>query len=108
MRCLRWFCAVGLLLQLVLGVTACAGSHDADDERVWPEPAAGDAFFILGEDDALPQTQSAQQLSEYLASEHFEYDVGGLPISRRTIDLCRRMSKRGHPLRPAQLEEYFE
>lgn len=45
------------------------------DKHVYPEPAAGCAFFT--QDYALPQTQSAQQLSEYLSSEHFEYDLDG-------------------------------
>ena len=41
----------------------------------WPQPAAGCAFFT--QDYALPQTQSAKQLAEYLATEHFEYDLDG-------------------------------
>jgi len=45
--------------------------------NVWPDPVPGAPFFIQDVDDALPQTKSAQQLAEYLASEHFEYDLDG-------------------------------
>ncbi len=41
----------------------------------FPDPAEGCAYFTKNYE--LPQTQSAQQLSEYLASEHFEYDLDG-------------------------------
>lgn len=41
----------------------------------FPDPAEGCAYFT--KDYELPQTQSAQQLSEYLSSEHFEYDLDG-------------------------------
>ncbi|MBL7105648.1 MAG: hypothetical protein ISS18_15080 [Bacteroidales bacterium] len=45
------------------------------DIQPFPDPAAGCAFFT--QDYALPQTQTAQQLAEYLSSEHFEYDLDG-------------------------------
>ena len=43
--------------------------------RVWPKPAAGCPYFT--QDYALPQTQSARQLAEYMSSEHLEYDLDG-------------------------------
>ncbi len=45
------------------------------DKHVQPGPAAGCTFFTQEYD--LPQTQSAQQLAEFLATEHFEYDLDG-------------------------------
>jgi hypothetical protein len=77
LKWLRWLCIAGLLLQIMIGVTACGGSETSGDEQQWPEPTAGAPFFILGEDASLPQTLSAPQLSEYLASEHFESDLDG-------------------------------
>ncbi len=45
------------------------------DKHVQPGPTAGCPFFTQDHD--LPQTQSAQQLAEFLATEHFEYDLDG-------------------------------
>lgn len=74
----RWLirlCVIALLLQVVIAMTACGGSKSGGDEQQWPDPVAGAPFFT--QDYGLPQTQSAQQLSEYLASEHFECDLDG-------------------------------
>lgn len=49
--------------------------NKTNEKQEYPVPAAGCAFFT--QDYALPQTQSAQQLSGYLSSEHFEYDLDG-------------------------------
>ena len=40
-----------------------------------PVPAAGCVYYT--NDYFLPQTQSLQQLSEYISSEHFDYDLDG-------------------------------
>ncbi len=76
-RWLRWLFVIVLLLHIMIAVTACGGSEAGDQENVWPDPVPGAPFFIQDVDDALPQTKSAQQLAEYLASEHFEYDLDG-------------------------------
>jgi hypothetical protein len=43
--------------------------------RAWPKPAAGSPYF--SQDYALPQSQSPQQLAEWMSSEHMEYDLDG-------------------------------
>jgi hypothetical protein len=77
MRWLRYIVIVGLLFYFIFTVAACGGSETSDDKRVWRAPDAGEAFFTQDEYYALPQTQNAQQLSEWLASEHLEYDLDG-------------------------------
>ncbi|MEW6553968.1 MAG: hypothetical protein AB1384_06750 [Actinomycetota bacterium] len=64
-----------LLLLLGVTVTACGGSQGGGDTPGYPTPAAGSAFFTRDYD--MPQTQSAEQMSEWLVSEHFEYDLDG-------------------------------
>jgi hypothetical protein len=69
------FCAIGLLVYVIVAMTACGASQNGEDKQVWPEPAPGCPYFTQDYD--LPQTESAQQLSKYLASEHMDYDLDG-------------------------------
>ncbi len=71
----RRFLVTALLLLVTLSVSACGGSQDGGDKPEYPTPAAGSAFFTQDYD--MPQTQDAGQLAEWLASEHFEYDLDG-------------------------------
>lgn len=64
---MRRFCIAGLLFSLIIAGAACSSGPAADIE-VSPYYARGYS---------LPQTQSAQALSEYLSSEHLEYDLDG-------------------------------
>ncbi len=68
-------CVVALLAYCVIAMAACGGSQDSGDTQVWPEPAPGCAYFTQDYDTL--RTESAQQLSRYLASEHMEYDLDG-------------------------------
>ena len=43
--------------------------------RAWPDPPAGCPYFT--QDYVLPQSQSVQQLAEWMSSEHMEYDLDG-------------------------------
>jgi len=54
------------------------------DASKWPEPPEGCAFFTESHD--LPQTQSPEQLAQYLASEHFDYDLDGWFFMGSLID----------------------
>ena len=74
---MRSLCVIALVLCVAITVSACGGSKDGDGKQTWPEPAADSTFFIESVDPALPQTQSAQELAEYLANEHTEYDLDG-------------------------------
>lgn len=69
------FCVFALLFSMVIAVTACGGSGNGEEDRVWPDPITDAPLYT--ENYALPQTQSAEQLSEYLANEHFECDLDG-------------------------------
>ena len=64
-----------LLVYAIIAVTACGCSQNGEDEQAWPEPVTGAPLFT--QEYNLPQTQSAEQLSEYLAREHFECDLDG-------------------------------
>jgi hypothetical protein len=69
-------CVVGLLVYVAIAMATCGGTETTSDEgKTWPEPAPGCPYFT--QDYYLPQTESAEQLSEYLASEHLEYDLDG-------------------------------
>ena len=59
------------LLFLSLVSTVC----NRNETNPFPTPADGCTYFTM--DYELPQTQSAEQLAQYLASEHLEYDLDG-------------------------------
>jgi len=64
----KFLAALGVATLISIFCVNC--SHNTI--QPFPDPASGCAFFT--EDYALPHTQSAQQLSQFLSSEHFEYD----------------------------------
>jgi len=43
----------------------------------FPAPVATPGCAHYANDYSLPQTQPLQQLSEYMSSEHFDYDLDG-------------------------------
>jgi hypothetical protein len=64
-----------LLVYAIIAMTACGCSKNGADEQKWPDPVTGAPLFT--QEYNLPQTQSAEQLSEYLSREHFECDLDG-------------------------------
>ncbi|MBN2026134.1 MAG: lipocalin family protein [Actinobacteria bacterium] len=75
MKLLTRFSVIALIVVVSLAMVACGGAQDGEDKQVFPEPEPGCAYFTQGYD--MLQTESAQQLSKYLASEHMEYDLDG-------------------------------
>ena len=75
MKRMTGFLVVALLVCFTIAVAACGSSQEGEDKQVWPEPAPGCAYYM--QDNDLPQTESAQQLSRYLSKEHMEYDLDG-------------------------------
>ena len=67
----KFFLVLGVVTLISIFCVNC--SHNSI--QPFPDPAADCAFFT--EDYTLPHTQSAQQLSQFLSSEHFEYDLDG-------------------------------
>lgn len=70
--------AVGVMPFVFIFFFCCSCNKNkaiVNDEPVFPEPAEGCSFFT--QEFTLPQTQSAQQLADYLSTEHFEYDLDG-------------------------------
>lgn len=59
---------------IILTIVSCKQAQK-EDPIPEPQPVEGCAYYI--DDFSLPQTQSEQLLAEYLASEHFEYDLDG-------------------------------
>jgi hypothetical protein len=66
---------IALLVYAMIALTACGGSESGEGEQQWPDPVTGAPFFT--QEYGLPQTKSAEELSKYLASEHFENDLDG-------------------------------
>lgn len=58
-------------------VFICYSSCKKSDKPTNPFPAPDPACCYYSGDYSLPQTQSEQQLGEYLSSEHFEHDLDG-------------------------------
>ena len=60
---------IALIIPAIL-LISCSG-----DVSKWAEPPEGCPFFT--ESHVLPQTQGPEQLGQYLATEHFDYDLDG-------------------------------
>ncbi len=71
----KQFKAINLLVFSIFILSLLLTECNKKSTQHFPDPAEGCAYFTI--DYKLPQTQSAQQLAEYLASEHFEYDLDG-------------------------------
>jgi len=69
------FLSFFLMIMLVVSCTKQASNPDNGNDYQWPDPAPGCQFFT--QDTTLSQTQSSDQLAEYLSTNHFEHDLDG-------------------------------
>jgi len=76
-----------VLIVISLLLVSCGDKvNDTEGNGVskWAEPPAGCPYFT--ENYILPQTQNSEQLGQYLASDHFEYDLDGWFFMGSLID----------------------